>query len=164
VHLSRYASRVTILIRGDSLAASMSDYLVREINASPTIDVRFGTEAVGAAGDHRLDGLVLRHRATGATERVAAAGLFVLIGGEPRTEWLPAEIERSPQGYVLTGTEVTVAGEPLALETSVPGIFAAGDVRHRAMKRVASAAGEGAMVVALVHEHLARAGVRVPSA
>ena len=163
VHLARYASHVTIVIRGTSLAASMSDYLIREIGATPNVEVRFRTEPVEGVGDHRLEGLVLRDRATGATEQLAAAGLFVLIGGAPRTDWLPPEIERSPHGYVLTGPEVS-AGEALALETSVSGIFAAGDVRHRAMKRVASAAGEGAMVVALVHEHLARSGARVPSA
>ena len=162
VHLARYASQVTIVIRGGSLAASMSDYLIREIEATPNVDVRFGTDAVEGVGDRHLEGLVLRDRKTGTTERVTAGGLFVLIGGEPRTEWLPPEIERSAHGYVLTGNEVSL-GEPLPLETSVPGIFAAGDVRHRAMKRVASAAGEGAMVVALVHDHLARSGARASS-
>lgn len=163
VHLARYASQVTILIRGESLAASMSDYLIREIAATPSIVVRCHTEAVEGAGGRRLEAVVLRDRGTGATEQVAAGGLFVLIGGEPRTEWLPPEIERSPRGYVLTGAGVAGGTPPLALETSVPGVFAAGDVRHLAMKRVASAAGEGAMVVALVHEHLARADMGAPS-
>ena len=155
VHLSRYASTVTVLVRGDSLAASMSNYLIREIDAAPNIDVRFRTEAVEGVGERRLEELVIRDARTGAVERLAARGLFVLIGGEPRTDWLPPEVERSDHAYVLTGADVS-AGEPLALETSVPGVFAAGDVRHRAVKRVASAAGEGAMVVSLVHEHLAR--------
>jgi thioredoxin reductase (NADPH) len=155
IHLARYAATVTLLIRGTSLVESMSDYLIREIRATANIDVRLRTEAVAGIGDHRLEGLVLRDRTTGTSEHVTAAGLFVLIGGEPRTDWLPPEIERSENGYVLTGPEVP-NWEALALETTVPGVFAAGDVRHGAMKRVASAAGEGAMVVALVHQHLAR--------
>ncbi|HEX2047837.1 MAG TPA: FAD-dependent oxidoreductase [Acidimicrobiales bacterium] len=170
VHLARYASRVTMLVRGDSLAAGMSDYLVTEIRGTRNIEVRFGTEAVGGTGEHRLEQVVVRDRRRGMEETLPAAGLFVLIGGEPRTQWLPPQIRRCPRGYVLTGADVAEAvphGDPvscahwspgtLPLETSVPGIFAAGDVRHRSVKRVASAAGEGAMVVALVHEHLARA-------
>ena len=156
VHLARYASQVTVLVRGDSLGAGMSDYLVKEIAAARNVDVRYRTEAVAGAGEHHLEGLLLRDRATGATEEAKAHGLFVLIGGEPRTDWLPPGIERDPREYVLTGPDVTGPGDRLLLETSVPGIFAAGDVRHRSVKRVASAAGEGAMVVAMVHEHLAR--------
>jgi thioredoxin reductase (NADPH) len=170
VHLARYASEVTMLVRGDSMAASMSDYLVTEIEATRNIRVRCGTEAVAGSGEHRLERLVLRDGRAGTKETVPAAGLFVLIGGEPRTQWLPPEILRCPRGFVLTGTDVTNQGAvedaglscaswapgTLPLETSVPGIFAAGDVRHRSIKRVASAAGEGAMVVAMVHEHLAR--------
>lgn len=156
VHLARYASQVTLLVRRSSLAATMSDYLVKEIGATRNITVRFGTVAADGIGDHHLEGLILRDTATGATGRVEAHGLFVLIGGEPRTDWLPAEIERGPGRYVATGPDVTGAREPLGLETSAPGIFAAGDVRHRSVKRVASAAGEGAMVVAMVHEHLSR--------
>jgi thioredoxin reductase len=94
-------------------------------------------------------------RLDGTTKTLTARALFVLIGGEPRTDWLPPEIERCPRGYVMTGADLP-GGERLVLETCVPGIFAAGDVRHRSVKRVASAAGEGAMVIALVHEHLAR--------
>jgi thioredoxin reductase (NADPH) len=155
VHLSRYASQVTMLVRGNSLAASMSSYLIREIEAAPNIDVRFRSEAVEGVGDRRLEELVVRNAVTGSTERIVARGLFVLIGGEPRTDWLPPEVERSGHDYVLTGSDVST-GDALPLETSVPGVFAAGDVRHRAVKRVASAAGEGAMVVSLVHQHLAR--------
>ncbi len=171
VHLARYASDVTMLVRGESLGAGMSDYLVREISAARNIDVRYGTEAVGGTGEHRLERLTLRDRRRGVEETVPAAALFVLIGGEPRTFWLPQEVRRCPRGYVLTGSDVSVdvssaettlschhwPSGTLPLETSVPGIFAAGDVRHRSVKRVASAAGEGAMVVALIHEHLTRA-------
>ncbi|HEX2046591.1 MAG TPA: FAD-dependent oxidoreductase [Acidimicrobiales bacterium] len=156
VHLARYASQVTVLVRGDALAASMSDYLVKEIAATRNITVRFRTVARSGTGEHHLEGLVLHDTATGASEHVEARGLFVLIGGEPRTDWLPAHIERGQGRYVATGPDVSAGGDRLALETSVPGIFAAGDVRHRSVKRVASAAGEGAMVVAMVHEHLSR--------
>ncbi len=164
VHLARYAAQVTLLVRGDSLAASMSDYLVREIQATRNIRVRFGTAAAGGLGEHHLEGLVLHDNATGATEHVDAHGLFVLIGGEPHTDWLPREIQRGPGKYVVTGPDVSRPGVPRALETSVPGIFAAGDVRQRSVKRVASAAGEGAMVVALVHEHLSRPSPELASA
>jgi thioredoxin reductase (NADPH) len=165
VHLARYASRVTVLVRGRSLVASMSDHLVREIEATPNVEVRYGTEAVGGAGERRLEGLLLRDALRGREDRVAAGGLFVLIGAEPHAEWLPPEIVRCPRGYVVTGADLLTVDPghaaardrpPLGLETSVQGVFAAGDVRHRSTKRVASAAGEGSMVVALVHEHLAR--------
>ena len=168
VHLARYASHVTVLVRGDTLAASMSDYLVKEISATTNIDVRFRTIVMGGSGEHRLETVVQRDLVTGAEEAVPAAGLFVLIGAEPHTGWLPPEVVRCARGYVVTGPDLldespgTADGPwtPLPLETSVPGLFAAGDVRHRSTKRVASAAGEGAMVVALIHEHLARPSTR----
>lgn len=168
VNLAGYASEVTVLVRGHSLAASMSDYLVKEIEVARNIEVRYGTEAVAGAGEHHLEEVVVRDGA-GTHQRVRASGLFVLIGGEPRAAWLPREVRRCPRGYVVTGVDLSghLAGEallacpqwpsgPLPLETSVPGVFAVGDVRHRSVKRIASAAGEGAMAVALVHEHLAR--------
>ncbi len=155
VHLARYASQVTMLVRGASLASSMSDYLVREIAATRNIDVRYGCEVTGCAGEHRLEAVIIQDRSEGRTETATAGGLFVLIGGEPRTAWLPSEIRCSSQGYVVTGADVPDRA-PLGLETNVPGVFAAGDVRHRSVKRVASAAGEGAMAVAQVHEHLSR--------
>ncbi len=160
VHLARYASHVTMCVRGESLAASMSDYLVREIERTATIEVRYCTEMVAGTGERRLEQVVIRDNRTGETETTAAAGLFVLIGAEPRTGWLPPEVVRDPQGYVIAGHDLGRGEAPRSaavLETSVPGVFVAGDVRHRSVKRVASAAGEGAMVVSHIHEHLARA-------
>jgi thioredoxin reductase (NADPH) len=133
----------------------MSDHLVREIESTSSIDVRFCTEVVAGAGQHRLEEVVLRDNRTGATDTVPAGGLFVLIGAEPRTGWLPPGVARDAQGYVVAGPDLREGAGGL-LETSVAGVFVAGDVRHRSIKRVASAAGEGAMVVAQIHEHLAR--------
>jgi thioredoxin reductase (NADPH) len=158
LHLARYATRVTLLVRGPSLHATMSDYLVRQVHAARTIEVRHRTEVVGATGGGRLTGLILRERESGATSAVPAAALFVLIGAEPRTGWLPAGIERDRAGYLLTGTDVQTAAPerpPLLFETSMPGVFAVGDVRHGSVKRVASAVGEGSVAIHMVHDHLA---------
>ena len=165
VHLARWAASVTVLARGDHLGATMSDYLVKELEAIPNIGVRLHTEAVGGQGRNRLEALTLRDNASGATETVPAAALFVLIGAEPRTDWLPDAVQRDPRGYVLTGHDLLrdstpppgwpLARPPLLMETSVPGVFAVGDVRHRSVKRVASAVGAGAIAVQLVHAYLA---------
>jgi thioredoxin reductase (NADPH) len=165
LHLARYAASVTLLVRGPDLGASMSDYLVQEIEQAPNVAVRLRTRVVDGVGGHRLEGLVLRCRGDGSTEEVPAAALFVMIGGEPRTEWLSG-VERDDRGYVLTGHDLLgpdglpagwpLKRPPLLLETSIPGVFAAGDVRHRSVKRVASAVGEGAVAVQLVHQYLDR--------
>ena len=165
LHLARYAASVTLVVRGPDLAASMSDYLIQEIDEAPNVTVRVGTEVVDGLGGRSLVGLRLRDKADGSTEEVPAAALFVMIGGEPRTEWL-AGVERDDRGYILTGHDLLgpdglPAGwphtrPPLLLETSIPGVFAAGDVRHRSVKRVASAVGEGAVAVQLVHQYLGR--------
>jgi thioredoxin reductase (NADPH) len=165
LHLARYAASVTLLVRGPDLGASMSDYLVQEIEQAPNVAVRLRTRVVDGLGGHRLEGLVLRCRDDGSTEEVPAAALFVMIGGEPRTEWLSG-VERDDRGYVLTGHDLLgpdglpagwpLKRPPLLLETSIPGVFAAGDVRHRSVKRVASAVGEGAVAVQLVHQYLDR--------
>jgi len=159
LHLARYAAQVTIVVRGESLAASMSSYLIEEIAAAPNVVVRYSTEVVDGGGSGQLEWLVLADRGSGARERVAAGGLFILIGAHPHTGWLPPEVARDQWGYVMTGVDL---GEewplpdraPLPLETSLPGVFAVGDLRHRSMKRVASAVGDGANVVAQVHELL----------
>jgi thioredoxin reductase (NADPH) len=159
VHLSRFAERVTILIRGDSLARSMSHYLIETIEASPNIELRTGTEVVDAAGDGRLAELTLRDLRSGETEVVAADGLFILIGARPLTDWLPDAVARDSRGFLVTGPDVPAAAwplqrAPLMLETSVPGVFAAGDVRYRSVKRVAAAVGQGAAAIQQVHEYL----------
>jgi thioredoxin reductase (NADPH) len=160
LHLARYARLVTILVRGDSLAASMSQYLLEAIAATPNLEVRYATEVAGAAGEGRLERLTLRHRATRATVDVPAAALLILIGASPRAEWLPDEIVRDEWGYVVTGVQ---AGSSRALETTLPGVFAAGDVRAGSVKRVAAAVGDGALAVTGVHEHLASEAARWPA-
>jgi thioredoxin reductase (NADPH) len=164
LHLAKYAASVTLVVRGPDLGARMSDYLVQEIAHAPNVAVRLGTQVVDGLGSWRLEGLVLK-RGDGATEEVPAAALFVMIGAEPHTDWLTG-VARDDRGYILTGHDLLgpdglPAGwphqrPPLLLETSVPGVFAAGDVRHRSVKRVASAVGEGAVAVQLVHQYLSR--------
>jgi thioredoxin reductase (NADPH) len=155
-----------VLVRGPSLAETMSDYLVRELEATANITVRCNTEAVAGHGDGRLSGLTLEDRTLGATETVPATALFVLIGAEPHTGWLPATIRRDRWGFVLTGDDLLQDGRPPAgwsldrspmpLETSMPDVFAAGDVRHGSTKRVAGAVGDGSVAIRLVHEYLTR--------
>jgi thioredoxin reductase (NADPH) len=164
VHLAGYAARVTMLVRGPSLAESMSEYLVKQVASTANIAVRHGVEVVGGAGTGRLESLTLRDRASGATEIVPAGAVFVLIGAEPRTQWLPDDIQRDRWGYVVTGPELLSDGHPpegwtprrppMLLESSLPGVFAAGDIRHGSVKRVASAVGEGSIAIHLVHDYL----------
>jgi thioredoxin reductase (NADPH) len=162
MHLCRWAERVTLVVRGPSLAASMSSYLRDAIDAAGNVEVMLETEVAGGEGDSRLERLALRDTASGSTSNVAADALFVLIGARPGTEWLPGEIERDEWGYVLTGRDAG-AGDRQMLETSLPRVFAVGDVRHGAVKRVASAVGEGSVVIQQVHQRLeegAEAGAR----
>jgi thioredoxin reductase (NADPH) len=160
IHLARFASQVTILVRGESLAASMSRYLIDAIDAAPNISVRHQAEITRVAGDSRLERVTIRDRESGSESEVPAGALLILIGAVPGLDWVPPAVQRDRWGYVLTGTAVTgTAGRPLGrpplmLGTSVPGIFAVGDVRSGAVKRVASAVGEGAVVISQVHEHL----------
>src|SRR5580700_7813478 len=159
LHLSKYAQQVTILIRSASLAASMSQYLIREIEAAPNIEVRYRTEVAGGNGDGHLEQLKLRQRDTSDTETEPADALFVLIGAQPFTDWLPEAVGRDQWGFILTGPDLaerwTLQREPYLLETSTPGVFAAGDVRHGSVKRVASAVGDGSIAIRLVHDYLA---------
>jgi thioredoxin reductase (NADPH) len=163
LNFAKYAKRVVMVVRSPTLEASMSQYLVRRIRAAPNIDVRLQTQVVGARGEDQLEALTLANRASDTEEEVPASWLFVFIGAAPRTEWLGAEMVRDPHGFVVTGPELSADPKaawpldraPFALETSIPGVFAAGDVRQHSMKRVASAVGEGAMAVYLTHRYLA---------
>ena len=160
IHLSAYAASVTIVTIDERLGEFMSDYLVQKVEATPNIAVVLHTEVVDGHGHGRLEGLTLRDRRTGAARTVPASAMFVLIGAEPRTDWLDGVVERDERGYVLTGHDLDrwpLARPPLPLETSLPGVFAAGDVRYRSVKRVASAVGEGSIAVQLVHQYLADA-------
>jgi thioredoxin reductase (NADPH) len=161
LHLARHGADVAIVARRSTLRDTMSDYLVHEIDAHGRIAVHTRTEVVDAGGEGHLEWLRLRHNPSGAIQTVSAAGLFLLIGAEPRTAWLPNGMERDARGFVRTGSEITAEGwrfqrRPAALETSVPGVFAAGDVRSGSMKRVAAAAGEGAAAVPMIHSYLER--------
>jgi thioredoxin reductase (NADPH) len=159
VHLSRYAGRVTILIRRASLIETMSSYLIKEIETAKNIEVRPYAEVTGCSGDGALESITLRDCVTGRTETVPAAALFILIGAQPHTSWLPAAIQRDKWGYVLSGSDLPTASWPLArpplmFETSLPGVFAVGDARDGSTKRVASAVGEGSVVIEQVHQLL----------
>jgi thioredoxin reductase (NADPH) len=165
LHLSRYASSVTMLVRQVSLVATMSDYLIRQIEVAPNVAVRFGTEVIDGGGDGHLEEITVRDRTTGDTSAHPASALFVMIGAEPHTDWLPDAIHRDERRFILTGQDLVRHGQlpagwpleraPRLLETSIPGVLAVGDVRHGSVKRVASAVGEGATAVALIHEYLA---------
>ncbi|TDC49656.1 FAD-dependent oxidoreductase [Jiangella ureilytica] len=165
IHLARYASEVTLLVRAASLADSMSQYLIDSLDAAG-VRVRLRTEVVDGGGSGRLAWVELRDRDTGETRTEPATGLFLLIGAEPHTGWLPERIEHDQWGYLFTGPDVMeshaarrwpLERQPLMLETCVPGVFAVGDVRRRSVKRVASAVGEGSVVIQQVHQWLAAA-------
>jgi thioredoxin reductase (NADPH) len=163
VHFSRYARRVTLVVRADGLEKGMSHYLIEQIRAIPTIRVCLRSEVVSVGGEHHLETLTLLDHATAVVSEVPAHALFVLIGATPHTEWVGDAIARDAQGFILSGAELlqgsqhprwTAERAPYPLETSLPGVFVAGDVRRSSMKRVASAVGEGAMAVHLVHQYL----------
>jgi len=166
VFLARHARQVTLLVRADNLDKSMSHYLIRQIDEIPNIEVRVTTEVAAVHGDDHLEQITLCNSTTGKQETVPAGYLFVFIGAEPRTEWLEGVLDRDPRGFVLTGPDLRGPGnrprprgfdrDPYFLEASVPGVFAAGDVRANSVKRVASAVGEGAMAIQLVHSYLER--------
>jgi thioredoxin reductase (NADPH) len=167
IYLAKYADRVTLLVRGASLATSMSEYLIKQITATSKIEVSLNTQIVSGYGTRRLEHLVLQTNPSGETRTVPAAALFIFIGVQPHTSWLPPTILRDKQGFILTGTDLTKDGRlpetwqlaraPLPLETSMSGIFAVGDVRHRSVKRVASAVGAGSIAIQYIHEYLGQA-------
>lgn len=165
MYLSNFAKKVYIVIRREDLSSTMSQYLIDQIAATTNIEVVSGTEIIEAKGNERLERVFLQNKHTGLVEEKAAAALFIFIGAKPYTDWLEGSLLRNDRGYLLTGQEVAASPEfskiwkeerdPLMLETCVPGIFAAGDVRSGAMNRVASAVGEGAMAISFVHKYLA---------
>jgi thioredoxin reductase (NADPH) len=165
MNFSRYARRVTMLVRGESLGATMSQYLIDDIAQTPNIHVEFGSQLVAAHGDEKLESISISCRRSGTVEQVPAGSVFVFIGAAPRTEWLDGFVERDDHGFILTGPDLPRQGkhprgwplerDPFLLETSVPGVFAVGDVRHGSVKRVASGVGEGSIAVQFVHRYLA---------
>ena len=166
LNFSKYAPRVTLVVRGDSLKSTVSAYLVDRIYSTRNVEVLTHTEVTGLEGDKLLEAVVLTDKPTGKQSRIATSWLFVCIGGAPRTEWAAdAGLVRDDAGYLVTGPDLLHDGRapqgwpldrnPYYLETNVPGLFAAGDVRHDSVKRCASAVGEGAMAVTFVHRYLA---------
>src|SRR5918993_2361323 len=159
LHLAKFATRVTLLVRGDSLEAGMSDYLITQLQATANVEVRLHTRVVDGHGQARLDALTVEDVRTSQREQVKATAVFVLIGAEPRTGWLREVLQLDDRGFILTGRDIRepawpLRRAPLPFETSLPGVFAAGDVRYGSVKRVAGAAGEGAVAVGSVHQYL----------
>jgi thioredoxin reductase (NADPH) len=166
MHFSSYARKVIMLVRGKSLSATMSRYLVDQIERTPNIEIRCGASLVAAHGEEHLESIDIRCADTGDLQNERASAVFIFIGAEPKTEWVGECIQRDERGFILTGVDLLRDGKrprgwelertPGILETSMPGVFAAGDVRHGSVKRVASGVGEGAMAVQLVHQYLAK--------
>jgi thioredoxin reductase (NADPH) len=164
MYFANYARRVVMLVRGSSLASGMSQYLVEQIRQTPNIHVELNSQVTEAFGTERLEAISIYCTTSGETQKVAAVSLFIFIGAAPQTEWLHGAVERDERGFILTGADLIRAGkpprtwsierEPWLLEASVPGIFVAGDVRFRSIKRVASGVGEGANAVQFVHQYL----------
>jgi thioredoxin reductase (NADPH) len=164
MYFARYARSVTLLVRGPSLEESMSQYLIDQIAATPAVKVSTSTRVVEVKGAANLEAITITNTETFETQELPTTALFVFIGATPQTEWLAGLVERDEHGYILSGLDVLYDGhrpagwildrDPFPLETSVPGVFVAGDTRLRSMKRVASAVGEGAMSVRLVHDYL----------
>jgi thioredoxin reductase (NADPH) len=166
MNFSRYARSVVMLVRGESLAATMSQYLINDIAQAPNIRIECGSQVVAVHGENQLEAISVSCLRSGAVEKAPANSLFVFIGAEPKTDWLDGFVQRDSRGFVLTGPDVMREGkrpagwtadrDPFLLETSVPGVFAVGDVRHGSVKRVASGVGEGSIAIQFVHSHLAK--------
>jgi thioredoxin reductase (NADPH) len=165
---SKYAKRVVMLVRGPSLAATMSQYLIDQIAQTPNIQVEVKTQVTEVHGEDRLQAISVHCEQSGETSRVDTSALFIFIGAEPHTEWLNGSVLRDAKGFILTGSDLMTDGkppkgwaedrDPYLLETSIPGVFAAGDVRRGSAKRVASGVGEGSVAVQFVHQYLSKAG------
>jgi thioredoxin reductase (NADPH) len=165
MNFSRYARRVVMLVRGESLAATMSRYLIEEIEKTQNISVEFGSSVVEAHGEARLEAISIHCGASGEVSQVPASSLFIFIGAMPGTAWLEGIVERDEKGFILSGSELKRSGklppgwplkrDPGLLETSIPGVFAVGDVRRGSVKRVASGVGEGSVAIQFVHNYLA---------
>jgi thioredoxin reductase (NADPH) len=166
LNFSRYSPRVILLVRGESLESSMSKYLIDEIGRTPNIDVQYQTQVLEVHGEERLEAITLDCRRGGSRERIEARAMFVFIGAQPRTEWLKDFVDRDARGFILTGPDLLRDGKPPKywplerdpglLETSLPGVFAVGDVRHGSVKRVASGVGEGSIAIQFVHQYLSK--------
>ena len=164
LYFARYASSVTLLVRGPSLEESMSQYLIEQLAETPRITVKTSTRVVEVTGETHLEAITIMTQASGQTQVLPTSALFVFIGATPQTDWLDGMVERDEKGYLRSGLDLlqdghrearwTLERDPFPLETSVPGVFVAGDTRLHSMKRVASAVGEGAMSVRLVHDYL----------
>jgi thioredoxin reductase (NADPH) len=166
MHFSKFAEKVVMLVRGVSLAATMSHYLIEQIEKTPNIEVWPRTSVVEVEGETRLTGITIECSPSGERKKLPATSLFIFIGAQPRTEWLGNAIERDERGFILSGPDLLYTGkrpaswtldrDPGLLETNLPGIFVVGDVRHGSVKRVASGVGEGAVVVQFMHQYLAK--------
>jgi len=167
LHFCRYTDKVTLVVREDSLQHSMSEYLIERLRATPQVEILLNTEVVALHGDEILRGITLRDNRTGAEWYAETSWLFLCLGGVPHTQWAEeVGIQRDSGGYLITGVDLkgdngwpanwTLDREPYPMETNLPGVFAAGDVRHGSIKRFASAVGEGAMAVAYIHRYLTR--------
>ncbi|WP_254721793.1 NAD(P)/FAD-dependent oxidoreductase [Kovacikia minuta] len=166
MYFSRYANKVIMLVRGESLTTSMSQYLIDQIAATPNIQVCTCCSVVEVVGESHLEAITIANSHRGSKETVPAKSLFIFIGASPQTDWIAGLVERDPQGFILTGPDLMREGKPprgwtldrapFLLETNVPGIFAAGDVRYGSIKRVASGVGEGAIAVQFIHRYLAK--------
>jgi thioredoxin reductase (NADPH) len=166
MHFSKFAQKVIMLVRGSSLASTMSHYLIEQIEKTPNIEVRTHTSVVEVHGETHLSEITIQHEGSAEREKLPASSLFIFIGAQPRTEWLDGLIRRDERGFILSGPDLLTEGkrpegwtldrDPGLLETNVPGIFVVGDVRHGSVKRVASGVGEGAVVVQFMHQYLAK--------
>jgi thioredoxin reductase (NADPH) len=166
MHFSKFAQRVIMLVRGGSLASTMSHYLIEQIEKTPNIEVWTHTSVIEVHGETHLSEITIQRAVPAKIEKLPASSLFIFIGAQPRTEWLDGQIKRDERGFILSGPDLLKDGkrpegwnldrDPGLLETNVPGIFVVGDVRHGSVKRVASGVGEGAVVVQFMHQYLAK--------